>query len=60
MGGHGCALVGPPDYYCRFGFKNYPDMIHEGIPQEVFLALPFDKKTPKGKILFHEGFRAES
>ncbi len=32
MGGHGCALVGPPEYYNKFGFKNYPEMIHEGIP----------------------------
>lgn len=60
MGGKGCALVGPPDYYRRFGFKNYPELMHEGIPQEVFLAMPFDKKTPKGNIYFHEGFKAES
>ena len=60
MGAKGCALVGPPDYYKKFGFKNYPEMIHEGIPQEVFLALPFNKKNPKGIVNFHEGFKAES
>ena len=60
MGAQGCALVGPPDYYKIFGFKNYPEMIHEGIPQEVFLALPFNKKNPKGFVSFHEGFKAES
>jgi len=60
MGGKGCALVGDPNYYKRFGFKNYPEMIHEGIPQEVFLVLPFTEKIPKGIVVFHEGFKAKS
>ena len=60
MGGQGCALVGSPEYYNKFGFKNYPEMIHEGIPQEFFLALPFTEKIPKGIVCFHEGFKAES
>ena len=58
MGGQGCALVGDPNYYKQFGFKNYSELIHEGIPQEVFLALPFNEKVPKGTIEFHEGFLA--
>jgi putative acetyltransferase len=58
MGGQGCALVGDPNYYKRFGFKNYPELVHEGIPQEVFLALPFTGKVPKGIVMFHEGFLA--
>ena len=60
MNAQGCALVGPPEYYQKFGFKNYPEMIHEGIPQEVFLVLPFSKKMPKGAVSFHETFKAES
>jgi putative acetyltransferase len=59
IGGQGCALVGPPDYYKRFGFKNYPELVHEGIPQEVFLVLPFTEKVPKGIVAFHEGFLAK-
>ncbi len=58
MEGQGCALVGDPNYYKKFGFKNYPELIHEGIPQEVFLALPFTEKVPKGLVVFHEGFLA--
>jgi putative acetyltransferase len=58
MGGEGCALVGDPNYYKRFGFKNYPELIHEGVPQEVFLVLPFTEKIPKGIVVFHEGFKA--
>jgi putative acetyltransferase len=58
MGGKGCALVGDPNYYKRFGFKNYPELVHDGVPQEVFLALPFNEKVPQGTIVFHEGFLA--
>ena len=60
MGGQGCALVGDPNYYKRFGFKNCPELVHEGIPQEVFLVLPFTEKIPKGTVEFHEGFKANS
>jgi len=58
LGGQGCALVGDPNYYQRFGFRNIPTLIHEGIPQEVFLALPFTEKVPQGIVVFHEGFLA--
>ncbi len=57
--GKGCTLVGDPTYYKRFGFRNIPDLIHEGIPQEVFLALPFIEKVPQGIVVFHEGFSAD-
>ena len=59
MGGKGCALVGDPNYYKRYGFKNYPELIHDGVPQEVFLALPFNEKIPQGTIIFHEAFSAK-
>lgn len=58
MGAQGCALVGDPNYYKRFGFKNYPELIHEGIPQEFFLILPFNQKIPQGVVVFHDGFKA--
>lgn len=60
LGGKGCALVGDPAYYERFGFKNIPDLIYEGIPQEFFLVLPFDNKKAQGNVVFHEGFLADS
>jgi len=60
IGGQGCALVGDPEYYKRFGFRNYPQLVHEGIPQEVFLALPFTENVPQGIVTFHEGFSATS
>jgi len=54
----GCCLVGHPAYYKRLGFKNMPGFVHEGVPPEFFLALPFDGSIPQGTVAFHEGFKA--
>lgn len=56
----GCCLVGDPAYYRRFGFRSIPGFIHEGIPQEFFLALPLDGNAPQGIVAFHAGFGADS
>ena len=55
----GCCLVGHPDYYRKFGFRNTSDLVCEGVPSEVFFALTFDGHTPKGTVMFHQGFRAD-
>jgi putative acetyltransferase len=55
----GCCLVGHPDYYRKFGFKNISGLVHEGVPQEVFFALSFDGRYPQGTVAFHEGFKAD-
>ncbi len=60
MGAQGCALIGDPDYYRRFGFRNYPEMVYEGIPQKFFQALPFIDEVPQGIVGFHDGFQATS
>ncbi len=52
-------LVGHPDYYPQFGFKNVSSLVHEGVPQEVFFALSFDGHYPQGAVAFHEAFRAD-
>ncbi|HUU04100.1 MAG TPA: N-acetyltransferase [Myxococcota bacterium] len=59
MNARGCCLVGHPDYYKKFGFKNMPGLMHEGVPQEVFFALSFDGHTPQGAVAFHDGFNAD-
>jgi putative acetyltransferase len=58
MGSQGCALVGEPGYYNRFGFRAYPGLIHEGVPPEVFLILPFTEQVPSGQVHFHNAFLA--
>jgi putative acetyltransferase len=59
MKAQGCCLVGHPEYYPRFGFKNVPGLGLEGVPQEVFFALAFDGHYPQGTVTFHEGFNAK-
>lgn len=60
MGAKGCALVGDAHFYSRFGFKNVPQLVHEGIPQEFFLILPFAGPVPAGTVHFHDAFWATS
>jgi putative acetyltransferase len=59
MNAQGCCLVGHPDYYRKFGFKNMLGLVHEGVPQEVFFVLSFDGHTPQGTVAFHKGFKAD-
>jgi putative acetyltransferase len=59
LGARGCCLVGHPDYYRKFGFRNLPGLVYEGVPPEVFLALPFGGYTPQGTVTFHEAFKAD-
>jgi putative acetyltransferase len=58
LGARGCCLVGHPDYYGRFGFRNPQGLGHEGVPEDVFFALSFDGHLPQGTVEFHEGFKA--
>ncbi len=59
MNAQGCCLVGHPDYYRKFGFRNMSGLVLEGVPQEVFFALSFDGHIPQGAVTFHEGFKAD-
>ncbi len=58
MGARGCALVGDPGYYVRFGFRNAPGLVYEGVPQQYFLVLPFGGEVPRGIVVFHDAFLA--
>ena len=57
MNSKGCALVGLPTYYYRFGFINYPQLIHEGVPQEIFVAKSLLGQVPMGTLEFHQAFK---
>lgn len=60
LGAKGCVLVGHPGFYQRFGFKNEPGLILEGVPPEVFFCLSLDGQVPAGKVAFHPAFFAQS
>ena len=59
MNAQGCCLVGHPDYYKKFGFRNIPALVLEGVPQEFFFALSFDGHAPQGTVTFHDAFKAK-
>jgi putative acetyltransferase len=59
MNAEGCFLVGHPEYYRKFGFKNITGLVLVGVPQEVFFALSFHGHIPQGTVAFHEGFKAD-
>ncbi|MDD2465235.1 MAG: N-acetyltransferase [Desulfobulbus sp.] len=55
----GCCLVGHPEYYEKFGFKNTDTLVLEGIPPEVFFVLSFGASMPHGTVCFHSAFGAD-
>lgn len=59
LNARGCCLVGHPEYYRRFGFRNVSGLVHEGVPPEVFFGLSFDGHFPRGTVSFHEAFKAD-
>ncbi|SCZ58464.1 GNAT family N-acetyltransferase [Thiohalomonas denitrificans] len=59
LNARGVCLVGHPDYYKKFGFRNLPGLVLEGVPQEFFFALSFDGHIPQGTVTFHEAFKAD-
>ena len=59
MNAQGCCLVGHPDYYRKFGFKNMSGLVVEGVPKDVFFALSFGGRHPQGTVTFHEAFKAD-
>jgi putative acetyltransferase len=54
FGSRGCVLAGDPKYYEWFGFRNLPDLILDGVPQEYFLALALEKNNTRGIVVFHQ------
>lgn len=58
-GARGCVLVGDPNYYRRFGFRNLPALTLEGVPPEYFLAMPFGEDMARGAVVFHSAFSAQ-
>lgn len=60
LGAQGCVLVGPPEYYHRFGFENIPHLGMAGVPSQYVLALSFSEKMASGSITHHHAFSAKS
>jgi putative acetyltransferase len=52
----GCVLLGEPEYYKRFGFRNIQEIILANVPSEYFMILPFDTSRVRGVVTYHEAF----
>ncbi|KGJ98367.1 hypothetical protein ND16A_0676 [Thalassotalea sp. ND16A] len=57
LNAHGCVLLGEPEYYNKFGFKAYSQLILKGVPAEYFQALVLSGKIPIGNVKYHSAFR---
>ena len=56
LGAHGCALIGDPNYYSRFGFVSDGNLHYEGVPDNHVQWLSFDNAQPKGQLVFSPAF----
>jgi putative acetyltransferase len=53
----GCVLIGNPNYYSRFGFKQFPHLAPDGEPAEFFMILPLRVVDPQIVVGFHPLFK---
>jgi putative acetyltransferase len=54
----GCVLVGDPEYYFRFGFRNTESLRYPDVPAEYFQAVAFGSALPTGDVEYHPAFWA--
>lgn len=52
----GCALLGDPAYYGRFGFVSDPALTYGGEPSRYFQRLMLKGDPPKGDVSYHPAF----
>ena len=56
LGARGCALIGDPNYYKRFGFKNDGRLEYPNVPQEAVMWVGFGEDVPQGALKFSPAF----
>lgn len=56
QGAAGCALLGDPALYARFGFENDPALFYADVPPPWFQRLVFHGPAPTGRARFHPAF----
>lgn len=55
----GCALVGNPAYYRRFGWQPFPALAPDGEPAEYYQILPLGVAEPMSVVRFHPLFYSD-
>lgn len=56
----GCALVGDPAFYERFGFRGCCGVTCHGVPSENVLCLAFHGDIPSGELRLNPAFHVEA
>lgn len=56
-GAKGCALVGDPNYYRRFGFRSDGRLSYRDLPLQYIQSLSFQDETASGRLKFSQAFR---
>jgi len=57
-GACGCALIGDPEYYSRFGFITDGNVRYGDLPSEHVQWLSFDESQPSGELVYCPAFGA--
>lgn len=55
-GAAGCVVLGEPEYYGRFGFRNEPSLRYSDAPAQYFQALAFKDGPADGEVRYHRSF----
>ncbi len=56
-GAAGCALIGDPDYYVRFGFKSDGRLHYEGLSEKYVQWLSFGDEDAEGDLKYCPAFQ---
>ena len=52
----GCALIGDPNYYSRFGFVSDGNVQYEDLPDKYVQWMSFGNAKPNGEIVYPPAF----
>ncbi|MDW5313684.1 N-acetyltransferase [Rhizobium sp. PL01] len=55
----GCVVMGDPDLYRKFGFRNDPQLILRDCAPQYFLAQPLFSQGASGIVTYHAAFYAD-
>ncbi len=56
LGADGCALIGDPDYYSRFGFISDGNVQYESLQSRYVQWISFGDRRPNGVLVFSAAF----
>lgn len=57
-GAAGCALIGSPAIYSRFGFESDGQLTHGEVPSRIVQRIVFSGPAPQGELKFSSSFEA--